>query len=101
MKRKEYGKYRKREVVRREFHLGKVCKMLTEKVKVDPQEKHESVTDIRGKSREWNENERQQEHNRSTEAGRRFTGFQKIYRMMSDVVLKWEWRDQCKYHEEE
>ena len=52
MKRKEYGKYRKREVVRREFHLGKVCKMLIEKVKVDPQEKHESVTDIRGKSRE-------------------------------------------------
>ena len=47
MKRKEYGKYKKKKVVRREFHLGKVCKTLIEKVKVDPQEKHEHVTDIR------------------------------------------------------
>ena len=43
---------------------------------------------------------RQQERSHSTE-GRRFTGFQKIYRMMSDIVLKGEWRDQCKYHGEE
>ena len=59
--------------------------MLIEKVKVDPQEKREPVTDNQIKKQRIL---RQEESSHSTQVGRRFTGFQKIYHLMSDVVLK-------------
>ena len=65
--------------------------MLIENVKIDPQEQRWMGDWHRMKKQGML---RQQESSHSTQVGKRFTGFQKIYHMMANVVMKWKWRDQ-------